>query len=187
KLFKLLRETRITESDPGAGQLLFAKMASKAANENLTDFFELWGFFIPVNNVTIEQYGTWKYNVTQTMINEAKSYMAQFPKAKHAFYYLEDRKNGDVGIENYKVGDVGHYTQFKNNQTITKTVGYTRSGQRITISGGDESVAFEIKRGAELLFFSNFLSFEVPSQISLDVIQVYAVQADGKRVQAILK
>ncbi|MCP3894306.1 MAG: carbohydrate-binding protein [Bacteroides sp.] len=187
KLFKLLRETRITESDPGAGQLLFAKMASKAANENLTDFFELWGFFIPVNNVTIEQYGTWKYNVTQTMINEAKSYMAQFPKAKHAFYYLEDRKNGDVGIENYKVGDVGHYTQFKNNQTITKTVGYTRSGQRITISGGDEAVAFEIKRGAELLFFSNFLSFEVPSQISLDVIQVYAVQADGKRVQAILK
>lgn len=187
KLFKLLRDNRISESDPGAGQLLFAKMASKAANENLTDFFEMWGFFIPVNNVTIEQYGTWRYNVTQTMINEAKSYMAQFPKAKHAFYYLEDRKNGDVGIENYKVGDVGHYTQFKNNQTITKTVGYTRSGQRITVSGGDEAVAFEIKRGAELLFFSNFLSFEVPSQISLDVIQVYAVQADGKRVQAILK
>lgn len=187
KLFNLLRENRIVESNPGAGQLLFAKMASKAANEDLTDFFEMWGLFVPVNNVKIEQYGTWIYNVTQAMIDEAKSYMAQFPKPKHAFYYLEDRKNGDVGIDNYKVGDVGHYTQFKNDQKITKTVTYSRSGQRITVSGGEEAVAFEIKIGTELVFFSNFLSFEAPSSVDLNAVQVYAVQADGKRIQATLK
>ena len=182
KLFKLLRENRITESDPGAGQLLFARMASKAANENLTDFFEMWGFFEPVNNVDIEQYGNWKYNVTQAMINETKAYMAQFPAPKHAFYYLEDRRNGDVGIEQYKVGDVGYYTQFKDNQKITKAVTYSRSGQQIRISGGEEAVAFEIKRGTQLLFFSNFVSFELPSSVSFDGVQVYAVQADGKRI-----
>ncbi len=187
KLFNLLRENRIVESNPGAGQLLFAKMASKAANEDLTDFFEMWGLFVPVNNVKIEQYGTWIYNVTQAMIDEAKSYMAQFPKPKHAFYYLEDRKNGDVGIDNYKVGDVGHYTQFKNDQKITKTVTYSRSGQRITVSGGEEAVAFEINIGTELVFFSNFLSFEAPSSVDLNAVQVYAVQADGKRIQATLK
>jgi hypothetical protein len=54
------------------------------------------------------------------MIAEAKTYMAQFPQPKHAFYYLEDRRNGDTGIENYKVGDVGYYTQFQNNTKITK-------------------------------------------------------------------
>ena len=48
KLFKLLREDRIVESNPGAGQLHFAKMASKAANENLTEFFRMWGFLEPV-------------------------------------------------------------------------------------------------------------------------------------------
>lgn len=53
KLFKLLREDRIVESNPGAGQLHFAKMASKAANENLTEFFRMWGFLEPVNNVEI--------------------------------------------------------------------------------------------------------------------------------------
>lgn len=181
-LFKLLRQNRIVESDPGAGQLLFAKMASQAANENLTDFFEMWGFFEPVNNQTIEQYGTWKYNVTPAMIADVKAYMAQFPAPRHAFYYLEDRKNGDVGIENYKVGDVGYYTQFKDNQKITKTVTYSRSGQRITIHNGEEAVAFEVKQGSNLLYFSNFLSFDVPAPISLAGAQVYAVQADGRRI-----
>lgn len=182
KLFKLLREERIVESNPGAGQLLFAKMACKAANENLTDFFEMWGFFEPVNT-EIEQYGKWKYIVTSTMIEEAKTYMAKFPAPKHAFYYLEDRKNGDVGIENYKVGDVGHYTQFKENKKITKNLSYTLSGSTVTIVNGDEAVAFEVKKGNQLVFFSNFLEFDIPASISTVGIQIYAVQADGKRIE----
>lgn len=186
-LFKLLRETRIEESDPGAGQLLFAKMASKAANQNLTEFFDMWGFFKPVDNVAIEQYGNWNYNVTQSMINSAKTYMAQFPAPKHAFYYLEDRKNGDVGIENYKVGDVGYYTAFKNNVQITKNIGVSVSGQTVRITNGDEAVAFELREGGEngtLLYFSNFFEFEVPSSIPITSnVKVYAVQADGKRIR----
>lgn len=187
KLFKLLRENRIAESNPGAGQLLFAKMACQAANENLTDFFERWGFFVPVNNVTIEQYGNWNYNVSLQMITDAKAFMARFPAPKHAFYYLEDRKNGDVGIENYQVGDVGYYTQFKNNQKITKTPTYTRSGQNISVSNGEEAVAFEIVKGEKVLFFSNFFSFEVPSSVILEGAGVYAVQADGVRKLVSLK
>lgn len=181
KLFKLLREHPIKESDPGAGQLLFAKMASQAANENLTEFFERWGFFEPVNNVAIEQYGNWNYNVTPGMIAEAKAFMARFPAPKHAFYYLEDRKNGDVGIDNYKVGDVGYYTQFKNDQKISKTPKYSRSGQNISISNGEEAVAFEVMKGDKLVFFSNFLSFVLPSSIKPEECKIYAVQANGAR------
>ena len=180
-LFKLLRTERIVESDPGAAQLLFAQMACKAANQDLSDFFEMWGFFVPINQ-KISQYGDWQYTVTQAMIDDAKTYMHRFPKMKHAFYYLEDRKNGDTGIGNYKVGDIGHYTQFKNNQQITKTITYTRSGQQITIQDGDEAVAFEIRKNGELLFFSNFLTFEIPSSISLEGTEIQAVQADGKRI-----
>ena len=186
-LFKLLREDRIVESDPGAGQLKFAMKACQAANENLTDFFEMWGFFEPVPvNTTIEQYGTWNYVVDESMIESAKQYMKQFPKAKHAFYYLEDRKNGDKGIEDYQVGDVGYYTQFEGEGTkITKEVSYTRSGNRISITDGDEAVAFEIRQSpsSELLYFSNFLTFDVPSSVALDGAKVYAVQADGTRIE----
>lgn len=180
-LFKLLREDRIVESDPGAAQLKFAMKASQAANENLTDFFEMWGFFEPVD-ATVEQYGKWNYRVTEAMIKEAKDFMSKFPAPKHAFYYLEDRKNGDVGIGNYNVGDVGYYTQFQDDMKITKEVGYNLSGQQVNITDGDEAVAFEVRKDGKLLYFSNFFQFTVPSTIPLDGAAVYAVQADGKRI-----
>ena len=180
-LFKLLRDNRVSENDPGAAQLQFAKMASKAANQNLTDFFELWGFFIPVD-ATMEQYGTYKYTVTNQMISDAKAYMSNFPKPKHAFYYLEDRKKGDAGLD-VTPPDVGYYTQFKTNQKITQTVTYSRSGQHISIQNGNEAVAFEIKKGDVLIYFSNLISFDVPASINLDNAKFYAVEADGVRIQ----
>lgn len=184
EMFKALRETRIVESDPGAGQMLFAKTACKVANEDLTEFFEMWGFFSPVNNKTLEQYGTWNYNVTPSMIAETKAYMAQFPKKAASFYYLEDRKYGDVGLGNDDPGDVGYYEQFKDNQKITKTIICSRSGQNISISNGDEAVAFELYKDGKLMFFSNHFNFTVPSSIPLnDDMKVYAVQADGTRIE----
>lgn len=180
-LFKLLREDRINESDPGDGQLKFARLASQAANADLTEFFDMWGFFRPVDT-TIDQYGSFKYTVTTSMINATKSFMARFPKPKHAFYYLEDRKNGDVGIDGYRVGDTGYYTLFKEDKKITKEITYTQSGRNISIRNGEEAVAFEVKRGSSLAFFSNFFSFEVPEGIDMNVVSLYAVQADGTRI-----
>lgn len=182
-LFKLLRENRIIESDPGSAQLKFAKMACKAANEDLTEFFDMWGFFEPVNNVTIEQYGEFKYNVTASMIKEAKEYMATFKKKAEPFYYLEDRRQTDFDIDNYQVGDVGHYEQFKNKAKITKTITATISGQQVSIANGDEAVAFEIRKNDQLIYFSNFLNFNVPSSISLTNATIYAVQANGERIE----
>lgn len=182
RLFKLLREERITESDPGAGQLLFARKACEAANEDLTDFFDMWGFFVPVDNVSYSQYGTWNYNVTEQMIADTKAYMARFPKAKHAFYYLEDRKRGDVGLD-VEPGDVGYYTQFKEDRKITKEVRYSLSGSQVTIHDGEEAVCFEVKDAdGTLVWFSNFLTFDVPSALSSRVDKIYAVQADGTRI-----
>ena len=186
EMFKYLRQegNRIVESDPGEGQMKFVKAACKVANQDLTDFFEMWGFFEPVDNVAYSQYGNWTYNVTQAMIDETKAYIAQFPKNKAAFYYLEDRKYGDVGLGNDDPGDVGYYTQFKDNQKITKTVTHTRSGQTINVKDGDEAVAFELYKGDKLIYFSNKFNFTVPSSIIVDEsVTVKAVQADGERIE----
>ena len=187
-LFKLMREVNMTEGeDPGKKQLEFAKMASKAANQNLTDFFEMWGFFEPVNT-TIEQYGTYKYYVSDAMIQEAKEYMAQFPAPKHAFQYIEDRKKSEFPPNDYRysaVGDVGYYTQFKENQKITKAITAELAGRKVSIQNGDEAVAFELRENDEngkLLYFSTFTTFEIPSSILMVNAKLYAVQADGKRI-----
>ena len=194
EMFKYLRQegNRIEESNPGEGQMKFAKAACQIANEDLTEFFEMWGFLEPVNNVTYSQYGTWTYNVTQAMIDETKAYMAQFPKKAAPFYYLEDRKYGDVGlgVDDYTSrdddpGNVGYYTQFEGEgQKITKTITYTRSGQTISIKDGEEAVAFELYKDNKLIYFSTKFNFTVPEKITLDNnVKVCAVQANGKRFE----
>lgn len=184
EMFKYLRqeENRIVESNPGEGQMKFAKAACEVANEDLTDFFEMWGFFEPVNNVDYSQYGNWKYNVTQAMIDDTKDYMAKFPKNKAAFYYLEDRKAGDVGLD-INPADVGYYTQFEGEgQKITKTITHTRSGQTINIQNGEEAVAFELWKNGKRVYFSTRFNFTVPSAIAVDDnVIVKAVQANGER------
>ena len=184
-LFKLLREDRITESDPGAAQLKFAMKASEAANENLTDFFDLWGFFIPGED-TIDQYGTWKYKVTTEMIKEAKDFMKKFPKPKHAFQYIEDRKAGDTGLDT-KPSDTGYYTQFEGEvKTISPDIAYTVSGRKYTVINGENAVAFELRKNnaeGELIYFFNMFNYDIPSGIELGNAKLYAVQADGKRIE----
>lgn len=188
-LFKLLREDRITESDPGGAQLKFAMKASEAAGEDLTDFFDLWGLFIPGED-TIEQYGTWKYKVTEEMIQEAKTFMKKFPKPKHAFQYIEDRKAGDTGLDT-KPSDTGYYTQFEGEvKAVSPNIAYTVSGRKYTVENGENAVAFELRKNSaegELVYFFNMFSYDIPAGVELGNAKLYAVQADGKRIEIPVK
>lgn len=187
ELFKELRTNRMNRNSPGTAQMQYAKAVCKVANMDMTEFFDRWGFFRTVNNITFEQYGTFTYNVTQAMIDETKAYMAGFSKKVPPIYYLEDRKDGEVGIENYKVGDVGHYTLFKDNAKITGTPTYKLSGNTVSVNNGTQAVAFEVRKDSdtgELLYFFNFLTYSIPPTVAIDATtKFYAVQADGKRIE----
>lgn len=183
RLFKLMRENRTTSNNPGVKQLLFARMASEAAQEDLTEFFEMWGFFVPVDT-QIDQYGSYQYTVTENMIKETKQTMAKYPKKAKPFYYLEDRKAGDEGLDTTPP-DVGYYTQFQTIRPITKDIKGHINGREVTITNGDEAVAFELRDNnadGKLLYFSTFTKFEIPLTVSLTYAKLYAVQADGKRI-----
>ena len=180
-LFKLMRENRVSTPDPGENQMMYARMACRAANENLTDFFERWGFFVPIS-MKVNQYGTYNYIVTDAMIKETKEFMKQFPAPKHAFYYLEDRKKGDPGLDTTPP-DVGYFTQFAEDMKITKQITYTISGHQVNVQNGEQAVAFEIKENDNLKYFGTSFQFEVPNTISPDHVKLYAVQADGVRIE----
>lgn len=186
ELFKELRANRLATGSPGTAQMQYAKAVCKVANMDMTEFFERWGFFREVTIMNYEQYGTYMYMVSQPLIEQTKEYMANFSKKVPPIYYLEDRKNDDVGIEKYQVGDVGYYTQFKDNVKITGIPTYKLSGSKITVNNGTQAVAFEVRKGnenGELLYFFNFLSYTLPQTVLVDGIKFYAVQADGKRVE----
>lgn len=187
KLFKYLRANPLAATAPGTAQMQYAKAVCTVANMDMTEFFERWGFFRTVFIQNYEQYGTYMYMVMQPLIDQTKTYMATFDNKVPPIYYLEDRKNGDVGIESYQVGDVGHYSQFKDNVKITGIPTYSLSGNNITVNNGTQAVAFEIRKdneNGELLYFFNFLSYSIPSTVVIDgTTKFYAVQADGKRIE----
>lgn len=187
ELFKELRANRLTHNNPGLAQMQYAKAVCKVAKMDMTEFFERWGFFRLVDNIAYEQYGKFTYNVTQGMVDDTKAYMATFSKKVPPICYLEDRKNDDVGIEEYQVGDVGHYTLFKENAQIAGTPSYKLSGNAVSINNGTKAVAFEVRKNSEngeLLYFFNFLSYSIPPTITIDgATKFYAVQADGKRIE----
>lgn len=204
KVFDIMRTTygniRITTpatDNPAEKQLAFAKAVCEAAHEDLTEFFETWGLFKTVDKTTIEQYGNWvNYEVTEEMVAETKQWIKNqnYPKAA-PIQYIEDRKTSEFTSGDYRykeVGDVGYYTQFINNEKITKTPTYTMvasvTGSEITVKNGEQAVAFEVRKqtadGAmgEVVYFSNFLKFSVPRNIPLIRTGMYAVQADGERI-----
>lgn len=184
-LFRLMRDNRISSSNPGDKQMLFARMAARAAQEDLTEFFEMWGFFVETD-VQMNQYGSYHYVVTQAMIDETKEYMKQFSRKAAPFYYLEDRKAGDTGLDT-RPSDVGYYQAFIDNTKISKTVTATISGKEITIHDGDEAVAFEIYKDDKRVYFSTYFTFEVPESVGTGGIELKAVQTDGARIPIHIK
>lgn len=187
-LFELLRQDPLPSEysaaeDPGASQLKFAEKACDAAQEDLTEFFETWGFYRPVD-ITYEQYGSARYRVTEAMIRESKARIAAkgYPKAA-PIQYLEDRKvkNGTL------YSDMGHFDTYRNKTQITKTPSFTLSGRTYTVADCDQAVAVELRKPAsgetlgELLYFSNLATFTVPDGVNLAGAELYAVQYDGAR------
>ena len=107
------------------------------------------------------------------MIQEAKTFMKKFPKPKHAFQYIEDRKAGDTGLDT-KPSDTGYYTQFEGEvKAVSPNIAYTVSGRKYTVENGENAVAFELRKNSaegELVYFFNMFSYDIPvSYTHLDV------------------
>ncbi|UIR54524.1 M60 family metallopeptidase [Sphingobacterium sp. SRCM116780] len=78
-------------SNPAVYQLNFIKTACEVSKTDLTDFFNLYGFFY-VGKFTYDDYGKYDYEMTQEMVNTCKQEIEKmkFPKPKIDISTLED-------------------------------------------------------------------------------------------------
>jgi hypothetical protein len=89
----------------GMCQLQFVKIACEIAQLDLTDFFEKWGFLTAVS-MSVDDYGTSTFTVTQTAIDAVKAEIAAkgYPQptvpAGKKLYEITDKNKNE-----YKVGE----------------------------------------------------------------------------------
>ncbi len=78
-------------NDSIRNQFQFVKICCDVAKLDLTEFFEKWGFFW-VGKLTVKDYRTYRYEITQQMVDETKSSIASkgYPKPADDITLTED-------------------------------------------------------------------------------------------------
>ena len=121
--------------------LHLAKMICDVAQADLSEFFEAYGMFVPINKVHVGDYTNYLVTTTQSEINAAKKYMQKYPKKLGNIMFIEDHilpmkaadpnnkfeglpdasgkkinnldQHNEVGeYKNLPIGDMGDYEQY---------------------------------------------------------------------------
>jgi hypothetical protein len=91
ELFKALRADPLTLYSSNTGCLKFVRKVCEIAQEDLTDFFTVWGFFEPLTNYTVNDYGAHSMTVKQSDIDNTLAEIAQYPVKNREILFIEDR------------------------------------------------------------------------------------------------
>ena len=205
KVFISLRKDPLKRSTStvnyGSNDLLkFVEKCCEAAQEDLTTFFDAWGFFIPMNNLAVDDYGSYTVTSTAAMINKTKEKIAQYPKKCGAIEFMEDRivhyprtdgVEGNRLAIDYNVGetgDLGQFTAYLPDSIGTKASGYIYSkfGRKVQFSKGTGAVGFRFYSMEDsLLTFCNTYEYTLPDDIAKRELKMMAVSADGTESEGV--
>lgn len=182
--------------------LHIAKKMCDAAGEDLSEFFEAYGMFIPVKDFWVGDYSNYWMTTTQADIDAALQYMHKYPKAGNIIF-IEDRikpspsihggclegvPTGDtrVPISNEDCnqigthGDVGQYSDYVDEYmtdgyfyTTTTSSGITT--YRIT---GEGAVGFKVlDSNGKLVYLTNKKNFTIPSAVQAKIKDGFKIMA----------
>ncbi len=201
RLFEMLRQdpqknNRAGQVDGANAQLHLYKKACAAAEEDLTEFFRAHGFFKPLNNWSVDDYGVSTYNMTQSQIDEAIAEVKSNEwKENIAVLFINDATGETIkshkgdNLELYgetKVcAEVGGYGNFNNEAA---DYAYTISGTTVTMEGTG-GVGFAIfNNNGEIIGFSVKKTFEISAETAKALASgqatVVALNADNTSVDA---
>lgn len=150
--------------------LHFAKMACIAAQEDLTEFFEGWGFLTTCDNFLVGDYTNHYLTLTQAEADNWRKEIAAMGFPKNITPLFIDERPGQTERVSYpeerfcieNAGDLGGLVHFQAKTRVTKPYTYTLSGNNVTMEGGEGGIGFVVRDGdGKLLAFSNDYSFKV--------------------------
>lgn len=200
RLFEYLRENPISGTSGVNGkfnQLRFAEACCEIAQMDLSEFFEAWGFFVPMSGAYVSDYNNYYVTLTPEDAEESRKKMQKYEKKGGHLMFIEDRVkpskrtdgvNGNRLDWNSEVpvgsaGDVGQWEDYIDHSVKAKGYVYYTSGNTVTILCNENSagaVGFKVyDKNDNLIAFSNRYRITIPANTDTKSIRIVAAQANG--------
>jgi len=196
ELFKALRNDPLTlynSSNNNNGGLKFVRKVCEVAKEDLTDFFDIWGFFEPIKvGSKIEDYGSHSIAVTTAGIKSTKNTIAKYEKKNREIIFVEDRvdyvlstgflqaagrkRNGSDQVG--QCGDVGQFTDYLPGACEPSEYVYLRADSLYAMEGTGGLGFFMLDAENNIMYASNAKNLCIPTSVGTD-FTIYSLDADG--------
>lgn len=217
-LFKLLREDPLVltgncgkEDAPfnvenmgdGGCFLHIYKKCCEAAQEDLTEFFRTWGFFVPFENMFFGDYTNRRQTLTQAQIDEAIAYVkSKHWKENRQVIFIEDRIKTQYRFDPWAKGDtdprpaqsnaIGTCGTMGDFESMAKGASPSQSSLLYDISdnklmldgtaGGAGVMVYDKKTGA-LIAFGNGNTINLPEGIDASTLTIKSVSTNGTETE----
>lgn len=207
RLYELLRNYPLQKAyylNPRYDALQFVRMCCLAAEEDLTNFFEAWGMFVPLKSYHIGDYSNFMATLTEEDIKAVKDEIKSwgFP-VNNQIILIDDRPDqtqldgktprkdwGDF-MATAGAGTLGGVIDFRNNIEPSGDISFSMNGFNVEVTlgeGANAGVGFLVlDADGNILGFGNDLTFPVSSEAAKALIEgtakVVAVGGNGKTVE----
>ena len=182
------------------------KKACEAAQEDLTEYFRMWGFFVPCKEVHFGDYTNYYVSLTQKEIDDAIAEVkAKGYPENLQIMFVEDRQiprertdiwaHTATGTQKYKptnwgtwyteaqlkaeYGDVGDILTYIDGSANTSEYTYILSGNKLSLTGkgGVGFIVYDAEGNNK--YMSNRLNFEIPTELAAQDFTIKVINADG--------
>ena len=179
-------------------QLKFAEKCCEIAQMDLSEFFEVWGFFEPMTDAFVGDYSNYNVNLTKEEAEASRARMQQYEKKGGHLMFIEDRikpSKREDGVEGNridfsdeyavgKMGDVGQWGDYIDESVKAEGYYYAQKSTSVQITTTKNSkgaLGFKLydAETGKLLSFSNTYSISLPASAIGRKLRVVAAQADG--------
>ena len=195
ELFKALRadriESQVTYINSNKSGLKFVRKVCEIAQEDLTDFFDVYGFFEPATNRYLECYGDHYVTIKQEDIDNTKAQIAQYPTKNREIIFIEDRVESipttdfvttagqqRIGQEDGAYGDVGQFTSYLPGACQPSSYVYMQSDSLYALDGEGGLGFLMLDAEGNLKYASNAKDVCIPKSIGRD-FSIYSLDAYG--------
>ncbi len=206
RLYELLRNHPLQKSyylNPRYDALQFVRMCCLAAEEDLTNYFEAWGMFVPLKSYHIGDYSNFMATLTQEDVDAVKAEIKSWGFPENNQIILIDDRPGQTKLDGKTsrrqwadymsiegAGTLGGVIDFRNNIEPKGEMSFAMNGFNVEVTvaeGANPGVGFIIfGKDGKLLGFGNDLTFPVSSECAKALIEgtatVKAIGGNGKTV-----